>query len=57
MEHRKLDILKQQRDFPGGPVVKFRLPMRGVRVQSLVGELDPTCLAAKKPKHRTEAIL
>ena len=33
------------RDFPGGPVAKtsFKLTMQGIRVQSLVRELNPTC--------------
>ena len=40
------------------PVVQWLrlcLPMQGVQDQSLVGSLDPTCLATKKPKHKTEA--
>ena len=28
-----------------------------VKVQFLVGELDPACLVAKNPEHKTEAIL
>ena len=35
-------------DFPGGAVVKIRLPMQGTRVQPLVRE-DPTCRGATKP--------
>ena len=31
--------------------------LQGMRVQTLVGELDATCPRAKKPKHKTEAIL
>ena len=31
-------------DFPGGAVVKTVLPRQGARVQSLVRELDPTCM-------------
>ena len=38
----------QHRDFPGGAVVKNRLPMQGTRVQLLVWE-DPTCHGATKP--------
>ena len=30
-------------DVPGGPVAKTAFPVQGVWVQSLVGELDPTC--------------
>ena len=29
----------EERDFPGGPVAEICLPVLGVRVQSLVGEL------------------
>ena len=36
--------------FPGGTVVKNRLPMQGTRVQSPVRE-DPTCCRATKPVH------
>ena len=52
-------ILKQLAgDFPGGQVVKTwpsnaggagSIPGRGAKI--------PTCLEAKKPKHKTEAIL
>ena len=35
-------------DFPGGAVVKNRLPMQGTRVRALVQE-DPTCHGATKP--------
>ena len=45
----------EERDFPGGPGVEICLPMLGVRVLSLVGSWDPTCLDAKRPKHKTEA--
>ena len=38
----------EDRDFPGGAVVKNRLPMQGTRVRSLVQE-DPTCCGATKP--------
>ena len=31
--------------------------MQEAWVQSLVGEVGPTCLEAKKPKHKIEAIL
>ena len=37
-------------DFPGGTVVKNRLPMQGTRVQALVRE-DRTCHGATKPVH------
>ena len=44
LENRLLNTLllkiKLYRDFPGDPVAKT---LRGVRVQSLVRELDPTC--------------
>ena len=36
------------REFPGGPVVKIRLPVQGTWVQSLIPE-DPTCLGALSP--------
>ena len=39
------------RGFPGGTVVKNRLPMQGTRVRALVRE-DPTCRGATKPVHR-----
>ena len=37
--------LHASRDFPGGPVAKisFKLTMQGIRVQSLVRELNSTC--------------
>ena len=41
------------RDFPGGPVVKTVLPLRGAQVPSLVGEPRshiPVGAAAKKKK-------
>ena len=46
------------RDFPGGPVVKTS-PSNVGSVGSIPGQgaKIPTCLVAKKPKHRTEAIL
>ena len=31
------------RDFPGGLVAKTALPMQEAQIQTLVGELDPTC--------------
>ena len=31
-------------DVPGGPVADSTLSVQGAWVQSLVGELDPTCL-------------
>ena len=34
--------------FPGGAVVKNRLPMQGTRVRAPVQE-DPTCRGATKP--------
>ena len=46
-------------DFPGGPVVKTS-PSNAGGAGSIPGrgaKIDPTCLAAKKPKHKTEAIL
>ena len=37
------------RDFPGGPVAKtLEFPMLGAWAQSLVRELDPTCLTQLK---------
>ena len=38
--HNQINIL---REFPGGPVGKCMLSMRGAQVQSLVRELDPAC--------------
>ena len=35
-------------DFPGGAVVKNRLPVQGARVRALVQE-DPTCRGAAMP--------
>ena len=35
---------------------RFYLPLQGMQIQSLVGKLDPTCLMAKTPKHKTKAI-
>ena len=35
----------------------LRLPAQGVWVQSLVGELGPTCFATKGPRQKAEAIL
>ena len=40
--------IQQLRGFPGGAVVKNRLPMQGTRVRALVRE-DPTCHRAAKP--------
>ena len=40
-------------DFPGGPVVKTS-PSNAGGMGWIPG---PTCLVAKKPKHKTEAIL
>ena len=42
-------ILKMEvGDFPGGAVVKNRLPTHGTQVRALVQE-DPTCRGATKP--------
>ena len=45
-------------DFLGSPVVKT-LPSNagGHRVSSWLGSQDPTCLMAKKPKHKRETIV
>ena len=43
-------IRRDKRDFPCGPVIKT-LP------SSAEGAEIPTCLMARKPKHKTEAIL
>ena len=48
---------RKRGDFPGDPVVKLHLPMQGVQVRSLVGELRSQCLLVKRPKYETEAIL
>ena len=51
-------LLKHNRDFPGGTVVKnlpcqkkktkrICLAMQGTSVQSLVGEQDPSCLVVQ----------
>ena len=43
------DMFKTQfGGFPGGAVVKNRLPMQGTWVRALVRE-DPTCSGATKP--------
>ena len=53
-----LDELERPlRDFPGGPVVKTHHPAQTLQVRSPVGSWDPTCLATKNPKHKTEWIL
>ena len=56
-------LLKEMlRDCPGGPVVKTFLS-KAVGVGSIPsrgwggGDLDSTCLMARKPKHKTETIL
>ena len=33
------------------------LPVQWLRVQSWPGSLDPTCLEAKRPEHKAEAVL
>ena len=38
-------------DFPGGPVLRLSLPVQGLGIQY------PTCLMAKKPKHKTSNIV
>ena len=37
--------------------LKLCLPMQRVKIQSLVRELRSTSFQAKKPKHKTEAVL
>ena len=48
-------------DFPGGPVVKTELPMQGLQVQSLVGELRfymlRCCVAWPKIKDESRRII
>ena len=44
----KTNEQKLLEDFPGGAVVKKRLPVQGIRVRALVRE-DPTCCGATKP--------
>ena len=46
-----------QRDFPGTPVVGTLLPLQGVWVQSLVGELRShmLCGVAKKFKNKNKS--
>ena len=46
-----------EKDPPVGPVVKTLPSSAGVQVWSLVRDLRSTCFLAKKPKHKTEAIL
>ena len=48
---REMQIKTTMRDFPGGPVGKTALPMQGAQVQSLVGELDPTCMPQLRRLH------
>ena len=45
-------------DFPGGPVVKTS-PSKAGGAGSIPGwgAMTPTCLLAKKPKQKTEAVL
>ena len=51
---------RERRDFPGGPMVKTLL-LNASGVGSIPGGEakfpHPTCLMAKKPKHKTETIL
>lgn len=52
--------LGKPRNFPGDPMVKTLLFNAGMWVHSLVGsdlDLDPTCLLAEKPEHKTETII
>ena len=42
------ELKKKARDFPGGAVVKNRLPMQGTRVQALVWE-DPHAAGQLSP--------
>ena len=42
--HYRVLFKTHTREFPGGPVADSTLPMQGAWVQSLVMELDPTCL-------------
>ena len=41
-----MDKEKQERNFPGDPVVKTALPLQGAQVQSLVGELT-SCMPCR----------
>jgi len=51
IDHVKiLNIKIWKLEFPGGPVVKNRLPMQGAGVLSLLQE-DSTCCGATKPVH------
>ena len=49
----KNDVL---RDFADSPVVKTS-PSNAGNVDSIPGQGDPTCLTAKKPKHKAEVTL
>ena len=50
--------LKKKKGFPWwSSGCDFAFQCRGCGFDPLVGELDPTCFVAKKPKHRTEAML
>lgn len=41
-QHRSSAMVEQFRDFHGGSAVRVRLPVHGMRVRSLVGELRST---------------
>ena len=56
-KNQRIIVIKIFRDFPGGPVVKTSPSNAGGAGSIPGGELRSTWLTAKKPKHRTEAIL
>ena len=51
LQEGKVPVKRKQQGFPGGSVVKNRLPMQETQVQSLVQE-DPTCPRVTKPVHQ-----
>ena len=51
----KIYIENIWQDFPGGSVVSFPFQCRGCRFNSWSRSQDPTCLVAKKPKHKNRS--
>lgn len=57
LKKKKPHFKSSFRDFPGSSLARLHLPVQGVWVPSLARELRHSCLVAKKPKRKTEAIL